>query len=76
MVEVRWANFWTQPWPPTDVIFVFGLPRIMTKLDKKIVQDFDKPVKLVSFAFPVPEKKPVNSKDGVYVYMYPQATKA
>lgn len=76
LVKVQWANFWTQPWPPTDVIFVFGLPRIMNKLDKKIVQDLDTTVKLVSFAFPIPNRKPVSSKDGVYEYIYHQEAKA
>ena len=76
LVEVRWANFWTQQWPVTDVIFVFGLPRIMKKLDKKIVQDCVKPVKLVSFAFPVPDKKPLRTEAGVYLYAYPTAAKA
>lgn len=76
LITVKWANFWTQPWPVANVIFVFGLPRIMNKLDKKIVQEARKPVKLVSFAFPVPDKKPVSTKDGVFLYDYMAESKA
>jgi SAM-dependent methyltransferase len=70
LIRVHWANFWTRPWPATDVIFIFGLPRIMKRLDKKIVQDSAKPVKLVSFAFAIPGKQPVRQQDGVFLYRY------
>jgi SAM-dependent methyltransferase len=69
-VKVYWANFWTRPWPATDVIFIFGLPRIMKRLDTKIVQESVKPVTLVSFAFPIPDKKPISHKEGVFLYLY------
>lgn len=70
LIAVHWANFWTREWPPTDVIFIFGLNRIMTRLDKKIAQEYTKPVKLVSFAFPIPDKKEAKKKDGVFLYRY------
>lgn len=70
LVSVRWGNFWTQEWPPADGIFVFVMQRHMRKLHKKIVQSNHKPVKLVSFAFTVPGKKPVKHHDGVYLYTY------
>ncbi len=76
LVDVYWANFWTRPWPDTDVIFVFGLPRIMNRLNKKIVQEARKPVKLVSFAFPIPDKKPVRQQAGVFLYDYAVVSKA
>ena len=75
LVEVHWANFWTRPWPATDVILIFGLPRLMKKLDTKIVHDARKPVKLVSFAFPIPDKRAVQHEAGVFVYEYPVRAK-
>ncbi|MBC7581739.1 class I SAM-dependent methyltransferase [Aeromicrobium sp.] len=75
LVSVHLANFWTRPWPTADVIFIFGLPRIMNRLDTKIVQYARKPVKLVSFAFAVPSKKPVCTKGGVFMYEYGRVNK-
>ena len=69
-VRVICADFWRADWPSTDVIFTFLLPKYMEKLDKKIIQSKHKPVKLISFAFAVPGKKPIIEKDGVYRYDY------
>lgn len=69
-VTVVCGNFWTAKWPPTDAIFTFLHPRFMNKLDKKIIQSYDEPVKLVSFAFPVPDRKPAMSEKGILLYKY------
>lgn len=70
LVKVKWGNFWTRPWPQADGIFVFIMPRHMSKLHKKVMQSKHKPVKLISFAFEVPGVEPVKSKLGVHLYEY------
>lgn len=74
-VKIVWGNFWnTRNWPDADGIFVFILQKHMQKLDKKIMQwhqGKSKPVKLVSFAFTIPGREPLQkSKHGVYLYEY------
>jgi hypothetical protein len=69
-VRVIWGDFWRKPWPPAEAIFTFLLPRYMPKLNKKVMQYSDKPVKLISFAFTIPGKKKVAEKNGVYLYKY------
>lgn len=69
-VRVIWGDFWRRPWPPAEAIFTFLLPKYMTRLDKKVMQYSNKPVKLVSFAFTIPGRKPAVRKDGVYLYKY------
>ncbi|MBI1856685.1 hypothetical protein HY003_03165 [Candidatus Saccharibacteria bacterium] len=69
-VRIIWGNYWNKKWPPVDGIFVFLLNRYMPKLDKKIIQESDNNVKLVSFAFIVPGRKPVKIRHGVYLYIY------
>ncbi|HVS58262.1 MAG TPA: methyltransferase domain-containing protein [Candidatus Saccharimonadales bacterium] len=69
-VKIVWGDFWRKDWPPCDGIFTFALPRFMPKLDKKIAQSTEHPVKLVSFAFTVPSKRPMASREGVYLYEY------
>lgn len=69
-VRVVWGNYWSKKLPPSDGIFVFLLNPYMSKLDKKIVQEFSSPVKLVSFAFKIPGRKPKAEGDGLYLYQY------
>jgi 16S rRNA A1518/A1519 N6-dimethyltransferase RsmA/KsgA/DIM1 with predicted DNA glycosylase/AP lyase activity len=69
-VRIIWGDFWRSDWPPTDAIFTFLLTKYMKKLDNKIVQYNHKPVKLVSFAFQIPDKQATAEKSGVYLYTY------
>lgn len=69
-VKVIWGDYWRASWPPADGIFVFLLDKYMPKLDKKIIQESHKPVKLVSFAFKVPKKPIAAHKHGLYLYEY------
>lgn len=70
-VTIHWGNYWAKKWPPADGIFVFLLDRYMDRLDKKVTQEYRRPVKLISFAFKIPHKKPAQEKDGLYLYTYP-----
>jgi SAM-dependent methyltransferase len=69
-VRVVLGNFWQAQWPEADAIFVFLLPRYMSKLDAAIKSKIDKPIKLVSIAFEIPNSKPVQTSTGVYLYQY------
>ena len=69
-VRVIWGNYWEAKWPAADGIFVFLLNPYMAKLNKKIMQDCKKPVKLVSFAFEIPERQAQKQKNGLYLYSY------
>ena len=69
-VRVVWGDFWQADWPPAEAVFTFLLPRYMSKLNKKCIQYSHKPVKLASFAFKVPDRRPAAQKNGVYLYTY------
>ncbi|MGH7191987.1 MAG: class I SAM-dependent methyltransferase [Candidatus Saccharimonadales bacterium] len=69
-VKVVWGDFWRAEWPPAEVVFTFLLTRYMRKLDREITRYPHRPVKLVSFAFKVPGRKPAAVKRGVYLYLY------
>lgn len=69
-IKIIWGNFWQGSWPPSEAIFVFLLPRYMSKLDKKCIRYNHKPIKLVSFAFEIPGKKPLKQQAGLYLYTY------
>ncbi len=69
-VKVVWGDFWQKDWPPADTVFTFLLPRYMKKLDRKLSCYSYKPVKLASFAFQIPGKRPTAQKQGIFLYDY------
>jgi hypothetical protein len=71
-VKIRWGNFWRAKWPPADGIFVFLLQPYMEKLDQKIVAEYGKDVRLVSFAFTINSRRPkkADTAAGLYLYQY------
>jgi len=70
-VRVIWGNYFSVKWPKADAIFTFMIPRHMPKLDKRIEQwRQGHTVRLASFAFVIPGKKPARTKDGVFLYLY------
>ena len=70
LVKVRMQNYWKIKLPKADGIFVFLLTPYMDKLDKKIANEKNGKVKLVSFAFEIPNKKAVKLVNGLYLYKY------
>jgi len=70
LVRVIWGNFWDVEWPQADAVFTFLLPRYMAKLNSKMLEYQHKPVKLVSVAFAIPDKKVDDQRGGVYLYTY------
>lgn len=68
-IKIIWGNFWTADLSKADGVFVFLIDKYMNKLDNKLVQN-NKPVKLVSYAFQIPGKKPSSSKGGLFLYKY------
>lgn len=69
-VKVIWGNYWQADWPKAEGIYTFLLAKYMTKLDKKIVQQYGKDVKLVSFAFEIPNRRAAKSENGLFLYKY------
>lgn len=69
-VKLVWGNYWKKPWPKADGIFVFLLDPYMDRLNTKIIQNYDTPIKLVSFAFKLPNRVENAEKNGLYLYKY------
>lgn len=69
-VTVRWGNFWTMQWPPSDGVYVFLIDHFMPKLDEKMAVYGGK---LASVTFRVPHKKSIHEKNGVFLYKYEKA---
>lgn len=70
LVKTKLANYWNLALPECDAIYVFLLNPYMARLDQKVSREITKPVKLLSFAFEIPGKKPVRHVDGLFLYKY------
>ena len=53
-----------------SIIFVFLLDKYMEKLNKRIIQEYKFPVRLVSFAFKIPGRNIDDHRQGVFLYKY------
>jgi SAM-dependent methyltransferase len=68
-VKIVYANYWKVKWPPVDGIYVFLLQKYMPALDKKIIE-YNHNIRLVSYAFEIPGKKPAVKKNALHLYIY------
>lgn len=70
-VKIHFGDFWRADISNADGIFVFLVGAHMTRLDKFIkTQKFSKSTKVASYAFQIPDKKPLRSKSGIFLYQY------
>ena len=69
-VKIIWGNYFRVSWPPAQVFFTFILTRQMPRLDHLIRAHSKRPVRLASFAFEIPDKKPKLKRDSVFLYEY------
>lgn len=74
LITVKCRNYWQESLSDCDGIYVFLLNPHMKRLDDKIVREKQGHLKLVSFAYPIPDKKPskatVGPTVGLYLYRY------
>jgi SAM-dependent methyltransferase len=71
LVTIRLANFWDVKLPPADVIYVFLIPRLMSKLDRKLAAEITHPTRIISYAFEIPSRKPNQQTKNTFLYEYP-----
>ncbi len=64
------GNFWNKQLPEANGVFVFLLQPFMKRLNIKVINNYKKPPKLVSFVFTIPGKKPTKVSDSLYLYTY------
>ena len=70
LAQVKLANYWNVDLPKAQGIYVFLLQPYMQKLHNKIMEESITPVKIVSFAFTIPNKKPAQENKGMRLYLY------
>lgn len=68
-VKIIFGDFWRADLSQADGVFIFLLDKFMPKFDKKM-QAAGNPLKVVSYAFEIPNKKPTAAREGLFLYTY------
>ncbi|MCL5970302.1 MAG: hypothetical protein M1450_02280 [Patescibacteria group bacterium] len=69
-VRVSWGSLFNVDYSKYNVIFVAGFIDMMKRLEKDFEAKLRKGTKVICYAFPLPNKKPQASAEGVYFYQY------
>ncbi len=71
LVTVKCRNFWIVSWPTSDGVFVFLHTNFMQSLDKKLkLYAKSNGLRVVSFTFEIPHKKPIKRQKSLFLYTY------
>ncbi|MFA6304792.1 MAG: class I SAM-dependent methyltransferase [Patescibacteria group bacterium] len=75
-LRVLCKNYFFEDLKDADVIYCFGLPEVMNKLEPKLEKELKPGARLVSYAFKLPHKEPAqvlrlsNHSQPIYLYQY------
>ncbi len=72
LATIKLGNYWRMNWPPADCIYVFLIRHQMPHLVKQLNQRIQIPTTVISFTFELPGARPRQTKNGLYVYDWPQ----
>ena len=70
LITVHCRNYWHETLPPCDGVYTFLMTPYMARLDTKLRQEKQGRLRFVSFAFPIPQKKPNKELLGLLLYLY------
>lgn len=69
-VSIKFGNFWNIDLNNADVVLAFLVPRTMPRLELKAEKQMKKSARLVSYIFPMPNKKHTLKNKSWYIYNY------
>lgn len=66
--KIIWGSFWWGNLQPYSLVVVYGIPRIMPALEKKLGRELSPDARVVSSAFVFPNWQPKDTDGGLYLY--------
>ncbi len=69
-VHIRLGNFWKQDISKADTVMAFLVPRTMPRLGTKASQEMKKGSCLISYIFPIENKKALRKHRSWYIYTF------
>lgn len=73
LAVIHWKSFWRANLAPFNVIFVYGIPYIMSDLRKKLERELKSDTRVVSHVFQIPQWISVEEREKVYLYKIPKS---
>lgn len=70
LVTVHWGNYWRADLSAADGIYIFLLTKYMGRFDRLVLKNAKEGVKVASYTFKIPGKKPDAQANAVYLYKY------
>jgi len=67
-IDVKLGDAWKQPFNDADVTFAFIMPKFMDRLGEKLTTEMKQGSIIVTYAFPIPNKKHYLFKNNCYFY--------
>ena len=68
-ITVYHKNFWKQDLSSFDIVIVYGITYMMTKLEKKLLKELKPGVKVISNYYQFPNWEPRQSRGEVHLYV-------
>lgn len=68
---VYWKSFWGINLGQFDAVFVYGIPRIMNRLARKLENELGPGAKIISNVFKFSDWPPVRAEGKIYLYIRP-----
>lgn len=73
-LSVKWQNLYLADLSQADVVYCFGLPEVLAKLESKLRRELKPGARFVSYVFSLPDKKPDRvfkiSEHSAKIYLY------
>jgi hypothetical protein len=69
-VSIHLSDFWRQPLPPADVIYVFLIDRYMPKLRDKLRREITRPTRVVCYVFELPGETAIKHNRNTHIYQF------
>ena len=66
---VHLRNFWSEDFSDFNVVTLYGVPHIMERLEKKLLQELPRGARVVSNSFTFPDWPWTQKEDNVYLYL-------
>lgn len=66
---IHWKNYWEEDLSEYNIITIYGMTSIMTKLERKLFNELKPGSRIISNVFEFPTLKPMRVENNVYLYI-------
>ena len=76
LAVIHWKSFWRADLAQFDVVFVYGIPYIMSDLRRKFELELKSGTRVVSHVFLIPQWIPAEDMGNIHLYKIPKSPRS